>query len=262
MRSPSRLGFTAIELVIVVIIIGLLVGVGIAQFSDFNARARKSTCIGNQEAISLAFRLAENERTPVEPNTVLRVRTTGHIDPALCPGSTGRLAGLSAYYTWLGQVPISWGAVSAGSNSMVRNHARDDRVFRCPEDALRFADDNYFYSVSNIMAVSLDPSGTVAEAPPISATYTIAKNYLAPLAGANARPLFNPASPATSQDPLEGFNWIRMQEEWQSATIVFCRRWGRRNPFGFGGLGYPSIEVNYLPSGMYIQSHSRYAPTK
>lgn len=255
-HSPNSRGFTAIELIIVVIIIGILAAAGMAKYQNFTVTARKASCLSNLEQIKSAVQLAENKYGALTSATVIRFRATGAIDPTRIAG-----AAASNLSVWVGTVPPAWGNTNnAGTtldNDKVVSESQDARIFRCPED------------VSNLSPTytSISDLNTGKTLPLVQdlCTYTFAK------AGTSTRAagVFVPAIPLGSPgdtDALEGYNWVTQQIEYKNSTLVFCRRYGLRNASATGGAGVlapVANDVKYYPGGQEQRlAHSSYAPTK
>ena len=72
--TVHKKGFTMIELVVVIVILGILAAIAIPKFFDLSAKAKQAVCDGHVGAINsaLAIRLAQNAASgnPVYPDTV------------------------------------------------------------------------------------------------------------------------------------------------------------------------------------------------
>jgi prepilin-type N-terminal cleavage/methylation domain-containing protein len=243
MRRPARSGFTAIELVIVVTIIGILAATGISKYQHYTTVARRSSCLTNQDQILAAVKAVEAERGPLDPNTVMRFWYNGvlddaHIAPTLATSQTN-------YRTWVGALPPGWLPTWTGStnaqNDTVLAKAQDTQVFRCPED-MRIVSPQYT-GVSHLDGLRQD---TVQ----ISQTYTYAKMVVTPRAATTFPPV--------TGDPLEGYNWMTQSIEWNNSTFIFCRRWGLRDTgvTGTGVLNSATTDSNYLPAQERMMAHT------
>lgn len=53
-RSERQKGYTIVEMMIVVVIIGILISIAVPNYRGVLSKARKSACLANQRAIELA----------------------------------------------------------------------------------------------------------------------------------------------------------------------------------------------------------------
>ncbi|MBI4870444.1 MAG: prepilin-type N-terminal cleavage/methylation domain-containing protein [Candidatus Riflebacteria bacterium] len=248
----TRRGFTAIELIIVVVIIGVLAAAGMTKYKDFTSTARKSSCLSNLEHIKSAVQLAENRYGALTSGSVIRFQASGAIDPTHLGGTT-----TANYLIWMNSVPPPWGPTNAANNDKVVTESQDARIFRCPEDV-----NNLGSTYTGISDLNTGKSQSAD-----LCTYTFAK------AGTTsaARPTlaFVPAipliAPATA-DPLEGYNWVTQPIEYKNSSLVFCRRYGLRNDLTTGTSGITAsvaTDVKYYPGGQERRlAHSSYAPAQ
>lgn len=68
LRMRSRCGFTLVEIMIVIAIIGLLVGVGVPNYLNMQTKAKREVCNCNREAIDNAKTLwaAEHKKSETD----------------------------------------------------------------------------------------------------------------------------------------------------------------------------------------------------
>ncbi|MDD4320958.1 MAG: prepilin-type N-terminal cleavage/methylation domain-containing protein, partial [Acidaminococcaceae bacterium] len=88
MNRPSK-GFTLIELVIVIAILGILAGIAVAIFGDTLADTQKKACIANRITIIKQYTLAEArgdaEASSLENYTKWYLKTYYNGVATLCP---------------------------------------------------------------------------------------------------------------------------------------------------------------------------------
>lgn len=125
-------GFTLIEILVVIVIIGILATMGIGKYAQFSRDARKSGCVNNQNTIDkgigmweskyVAFNLAKDKDLYVSFYMNGKKHTFG--------GS--------------GNFPGRFKSTSAGKEDEVYNQIQDETVFVCPETA------NSYSGIDNI----------------------------------------------------------------------------------------------------------------
>ncbi|MFC1744538.1 prepilin-type N-terminal cleavage/methylation domain-containing protein [Candidatus Riflebacteria bacterium] len=121
----KRLGFTIIELLIVVIIIGILSAAGVGKYASFATEARVAVCLSNQKQITSGMGIWQTKKVAIPSN--------------------GNYKG-GGWHIWFGgqngygygrslpaRVRMAWDA----DRWAVKNIVNDANLFRCPENTAR-----------------------------------------------------------------------------------------------------------------------------
>ena len=99
----SRKGFTLVEILIVVVILGILAAIVIPQFSQASTEARESSLVSNLQSIRSQielYKIQHNDVLPVSAAALLTALTTQTIWDGSAYGGTG-----TAYGPYMKKVP-------------------------------------------------------------------------------------------------------------------------------------------------------------
>lgn len=113
-----RQGFTLIEILVVIVIIGILATMGIGKYAQFSRDARKSGCQSNQNTIDKGVGMWETKYTPINPGNAA---ASMEFD----------LLGKKSDFT--GTLPGRLTAAGTNYESEIFDMIQDDVVFACPE---------------------------------------------------------------------------------------------------------------------------------
>ncbi|MBI4870431.1 MAG: type II secretion system protein [Candidatus Riflebacteria bacterium] len=263
MTHQNRRGFSAIELLIVVIVIGILAAAGMTKYKDISVTARKNSCLSNQAQLVSAMKLIENDSGALPNNTVLRLHSDGTLDFNRSPASP---SAAGSYTVFVGTVPPGWNVTNNSGadsqNDIFPRKAQDSRLFRCPEDIKSLDKPAY----TNISALLSETAGLRRFAGSYESTDPCVYGLAKAVSTARPNAVFGPAIPGTSADPLEGYNWLRQAVEYQNSVICYCRRYGLRDRDVTGGpatiLNGVANDVWYYPGFQERRlAHSSFAPT-
>jgi len=135
MKRRSSKGFTLIEILVVIVIIGILATMGIGKYAQFSRDARKSGCQNNQNTIDKGIGMWESK----------------YVNFALKSGSNATLDCLfymngkkHTFNETSGKFPSRFKSSATKFEDEVYNQIQDEVVFICPESA------NAYSGIDNI----------------------------------------------------------------------------------------------------------------
>ena len=110
-RIPSRQGFTIIELLVVVIVIGILAAAGLSKYQSFAEVARARTCTSNQSTIETSIGIFTTSKQP------------------LCQTCEG----FGDFWSGRGHFHTGWGSATSFHNTdEIGKVVGDNKAFLCP----------------------------------------------------------------------------------------------------------------------------------
>ena len=189
-RIRTRKGFTIIELLIVVIVIGILAAAGLAKYQNFAETSRRKTCLGQLQTIENALAVwettnqafAENAKTAFGFTTRTGMLTDTVVAPLTGAGilqtnSTGTISSIADSQQTIGGPQAFYNSQNSGPLGAI---IRDDKVWVCPSALSRY----YGGEVQNVHDSYMDTQGTgVAPAGRSGSSIGMGGRYLACVAG-------------------------------------------------------------------------------
>ncbi len=164
-KVRTRKGFTIIELLIVVIVIGILAAAGLAKYQNFAETSRRKTCLGQLQTIENGMAVWETTNSAFAANAKCAwgfSTRTGSLTDTLPAGgklandSSGTIDSIpddTASQPTLGGPQAFYNAPASGPLGSV---IRDDKVWVCPSALSRY----YGGEVQNVPDDYMDTQGT------------------------------------------------------------------------------------------------------
>lgn len=125
-RFLRQRGFTLIEILVVIVIIGVLSIMGVSKYTEFTTQSRIRGCVSNQNSIDKTVGVWESQNVAI-PNigveATIKLKTTGLLD--------GPIAGPAAAF--ITASPLN--ARLVGGSTVLFDYSKDMNVFTCPERA-------------------------------------------------------------------------------------------------------------------------------
>ncbi|HHY16401.1 MAG TPA: prepilin-type N-terminal cleavage/methylation domain-containing protein [Firmicutes bacterium] len=84
MKRDQR-GFTLMELMIVIVIIGVLAAIGVPAYNNYVNKAKAAACLSNRRTIATAMGLYYAEHTTYPPTTADLVDYLDNVEALKCP---------------------------------------------------------------------------------------------------------------------------------------------------------------------------------
>lgn len=179
----ARKGFTIIELLIVVIVIGILAAAGLAKYQNFAETSRRKTCLGQLQTIENGLAVWETTNQAFAENAKcawgFSPRTGKLTDTGLTAttalGTTVNPASIADTVTG-STVGAPQAFLNTTASGPLGSVIRDDKVWVCPSALSRY----YNGEIQNVGDTFMDTAGSSA---PTANQIGLGGRYLAAVAG-------------------------------------------------------------------------------
>jgi prepilin-type N-terminal cleavage/methylation domain-containing protein len=125
-RFLRQRGFTLIEILVVIVIIGVLSIMGVSKYTEFTTQSRIRGCVSNQNSIDKTVGVWESQNVAI-PNITVEATISLNTKGLL----TAPIGGVAAAF--ITAVPLN-SQLKAGS-TVLFDYSKDMNVFTCPERA-------------------------------------------------------------------------------------------------------------------------------
>lgn len=271
-RQRNRKGFTIIELLIVVIVIGVLAAAGLAKYQNFAEMSRRKTCIGQLHTLetgmavwetnNIAF--AENAKCAFGFSTRTGRLDNGAIQPTMLNVNTGVALITDAVAGSTVGGPTAFANTGPGAQGNIgplNTVIRDDGVWDCPAATARY----YNSEIQNVGDDYMDTSGGGVGANPRGAPIGLGGRYIGVVCGKGNGPtaLVNGGFPAgliNSGALAAGTNLVAPCPQ-TPFKIVICACYGTFGVTTGGGSNTPGSTATNQggpvgPDGSSLSRHS------
>jgi len=160
-RIQTRKGFTIIELLIVVIVIGILAAAGLAKYQNFAETSRRKSCLGQLQSIETGLAVWETNNQSFAENAKVAwgfsPRTGKLTDTQVSPSvlqtnSSGTIPAIGDSQATVGGPQSFYNSANSGPLGSV---IRDDNIWVCPSALSRY----YGGEIQNVGDDYMDTTG-------------------------------------------------------------------------------------------------------
>ncbi len=124
-RRVAREGFTLIEILVVIVIIGVLATMGVSKYTEFTTDSRKQACTSNMNSVNKGVGVWESQKVAITKASRVTLTFNGGGDLTATSGTVPTGLNTNA----------ATAPAYSNNNRSIAAFIRDDNVFMCPEYA-------------------------------------------------------------------------------------------------------------------------------